>query len=72
MRWLMDTIGGLYQLARLGAVTGFRFRGEYWTWRWHTAFGRGGPGGPGTMGRWEMLRSILDYGRWVHRVRRGA
>lgn len=67
MRWMLDTIGGLWQLARLGLLTGFRFRGEYWTWRLHTAFGRGYPESRG-----ELVRSVLDYGRWVHRVRRGG
>jgi len=61
---MIDTIGGVYQLARLGVVTGFRFRGPYWSWRLHTAFGRGTPG------RWEMVTSILEYGRWMHRMRR--
>jgi hypothetical protein len=64
---MLDTAGGIYQLARLGVITGFRFRGGYWTWRLHTAFGRGYPGSRG-----ELIRSVLDYGRWVHRVRRGA
>jgi hypothetical protein len=64
---MLDTIGGLWQLARLGLLTGFRFRGEYWTWRLHTAFGRGYPESRG-----ELIRSVLDYGRWMHRVRRGG
>lgn len=66
MRWIADTLGGLWQLARLGVLTGFRFRGEYWAWRLHTAFGRGYP-----RSRVELARSVLDYGRWMHRVRRG-
>lgn len=65
MRWLFDTLGGLYQLARLGVLTRFRFRGPYWQWRLHTAFGRGYPP------RRELLRSILDYGRWMHRMKGG-
>ncbi len=64
MRWFLDTLGGLYQLARLGVVTGFRFKGPYWTWRLHTAFGRGYPP------RGEMFCAMLEYGRWVHRMRR--
>lgn len=64
MLWLLDTLGGLYQLARLGVVTRFRFRGAYWHWRLHTAFGRGYPP------RRELFRSVLDYGRWMHRMRR--
>ncbi|CAG0981971.1 hypothetical protein PHYC_01815 [Phycisphaerales bacterium] len=64
MRTLLDTIGGIYQLARLACLTRFRFRGPYWTWRLHTAFGRGYPS------RGEMLHGVLEYGRWMHRTRR--
>ena len=64
IRWTLDTLGGLWQLARLGLLTGFRFRGSYWQWRLHTAFGKGYPS------RGELARSILEYGRWVHRMRR--
>lgn len=64
MRWLLDTLGGLCQLARLGVLTRFRFRGPYWQWRLHTAFGRGYPP------RRELVRSVLEYGRWMHRMRR--
>lgn len=64
MRALIETIGGIYQLGRLGLVTRFRFRGPYWQWRLHTAFGRGYP-----ESRWELIRSVLAYGRWVHRMR---
>jgi len=66
MRWLLDTLGGLYQLARLGVITRFRFRGAYWQWRLHTAFGRGYPS------RGEQWRSVLDYARWMHRMKRGG
>lgn len=65
MRWLIDTLGGLWELFRLALITGFRFRGPYWQWRLHTAFGRGYPP------RGELVRSVLDYGRWVYRARRG-
>lgn len=63
---VLDTIGGVYELARLGVITGFRFRGAYWTWRLHTAFGRGYPP------RGELVRSVLAYGRWVRRMRVGG
>lgn len=63
MRWLLDTLGGMYQLLRLAALSGFRFRGAYWTWRMHTAFGRGYPP------KRELISSILEYGRWMHRHR---
>ena len=65
LRWICDTLGGLYLLARLGVLTRFRFKGDYWSWRLQTAFGRGYP-----TSRGELVRSVLDYGRWMHRVRR--
>lgn len=61
---MLDTLGGLWQLLRLAALSRFRFRGPYWQWRLHTAFGRGYPAS-----RRELVRSILDYGRWIHRLR---
>lgn len=67
MRWLIDTIGGFYELARLGVITRFRFRGAYWRWRMETAFGQGMP-----ESRVEMLRAVLEYGRWMRRMRRGG
>lgn len=67
MRWLIDTIGGLYELARLGVITKFRFRGAYWRWRMETAFGQGKP-----ESRMEMLHAVLEYGRWMRRMRRGG
>lgn len=61
---VLESVGAVYQLARLSVITRFRFRGEYWTWRLHTAFGRGFPAS-----RFELLKSVLEYGRWVHRMR---
>lgn len=66
MRAVLDTLGGLYQLARLAVISRFRFRGPYWSWRLHTAFGRGTPAS-----RWELVCAVLAYGRWMHRMRRG-
>ncbi|MBL8999679.1 MAG: hypothetical protein JNK25_00920 [Phycisphaerae bacterium] len=59
-------IGAIYELLRLAALSGFRLRGRYWSWRMHTAFGRGYPAS-----RAELIRSILEYGRWVRSMRRG-
>lgn len=64
MRPLLTLPGALYELARLAVITRLRFRGPYWSWRMSTAFGRGLPPRP------ELLRSILDYARWVRAMRR--
>ncbi|HMN41385.1 MAG TPA: hypothetical protein PKE29_11115 [Phycisphaerales bacterium] len=66
MRYLLDTLGAVYELARLGMISGFRVRGAYWSWRTSTAFGRGYP-----EHRREAIGAVLEYGRWVHRMRRG-
>lgn len=64
MRRFLETLGGLYQLARLALISKCRFKGPYWQWRMHTAFGRGYP-----ESRRELVRSILEYGRWMHRLK---
>ncbi len=63
---ILDCLGGIYELGRLAVVSRFRFRGAYWRWRLETAFGRGYPAS-----RWELIRSVLAYGRWARRMRRG-
>lgn len=67
MRPILDTLGAVYQLARLAVVTRFRFGGPYWRWRLHTAFGTAPP----SLTAAQKLHSVLDYGRWIHRMRRG-
>jgi hypothetical protein len=64
MRAVWDTVLGLFDLLRIAAASGFRFKGAYWEWRLHTAFGRGYPP------RRELIRGLLDYARWVRRMRR--
>lgn len=66
LRTALDTLCGLYQLGRLAALSRFRFKGPYWSWRLNTAFGAGYPSS-----RTELLRALLAYGAWVHRMRRG-
>jgi hypothetical protein len=62
-RIILALPGALWQLARLGIITGLRFRGPYWTWRWKTAFGEGTPP------RAEKFRAAIEYGRWVAKMR---
>ena len=63
IRDAIDTVLGLARLAWLVAASGFRLRGRYWSWRWHTAFGAG----PEPKG-WAKWRAILHYARWVQRM----
>lgn len=63
-RAVWESLWGLYELLRLAWLFKFRFRGAYWQWRLHTAFGRGYPP------KAELLRSGLTYARWMHRMRR--
>ena len=63
----METIGGLWALAGLAFKTHFRLRGPYWRWRYETAFGHE-PDRYTT--RRQRFRAMLDYGRWVYRMRK--
>jgi hypothetical protein len=65
---VINTLGGIWELFLLAAGSGFRMRGRYWRWRHETAFGRDDGVRPG---RWQRVRAMLDYGRWVHRMKRG-
>jgi hypothetical protein len=49
----------------MAIVARFRLRGPYYTWRWETAFGRGVPP------RGELVRGMIEFGAWAHRVRTG-
>ncbi len=67
MTRLRDTIGGLWELGRLAAASRFRLSNRYWRWRDETAFGNDPAVRPGSIARW---RAMLDYGRWVYRMKR--
>jgi hypothetical protein len=57
--------GAVLALLRLGVATNFNFDGAYWKWRWQTAWGNGEK----PKGR-EKLRAMMEYARWVARMRR--
>ena len=67
MRALIETVGGLWCLMRLAIQSRFRLRGPYWRWRMETAFGHQPERSPS---RWTRWRAVIDYGRWVYRMRR--
>lgn len=67
MHRVIETIGGVWQLFVLGVKTRFRLRGPYWRWRYDTAFGSD-PQRFTT--RRERFFAMLEYGRWVHRMKR--
>ncbi len=67
MHRLVQTIGGLWELLLLAARSRFRMRSRYWNWRRETAFG-GGAGDRPTPA--EVRRAVIDYGRWVFRMKR--
>jgi hypothetical protein len=68
MRALFDTLGGLWELMLMALRTRFRMAGPYWRWRMETAFGADPRRRPP---RRQRLRAVLDYGRWVYRMKRG-
>ena len=68
MRHLLDTIGGLRELFRLGLRVRFRRDHPYLKWRFETAFGTDPSKMPDRAAR---RRAVLDFGRWAYRTRRG-
>ncbi len=68
MRAVLDTLGGWWQLLCMGLRGGLSRKSAYWRWRQETAFGSDPDAMPSRRERW---RAMLDYGRWVHRMKRG-
>lgn len=68
MNRVIETIGGLWELARLALASRLRLRSGYWRWRRETAFGSDPSARPAMRAR---CRALLDYGRWVYRMKRG-
>lgn len=68
MSRIRQTIGGLGELLALAARSRFRMRGPYWRWRFETAFGADPARWPA---RRRRLGAILEYGRWIWRMKRG-
>jgi hypothetical protein len=64
---MIDTMMGLLELLRLAWISRFRMRSPYWRWRFETAFGHDPSRMPTRRQRW---RAMIDYGKWVHRMRR--
>ncbi len=64
MRMIRETFGALLALARLGCRGALNRRNRYWQWRRETAFG------PFAVTPGQRRRAVLDYGRWVFRMRR--
>jgi len=65
IRGLLDLLGGLTEMVRVGILSRFNLRGEYWTWRTHTAF----PGGETPAGQ-SKPRLALEFFIWAHRIRK--
>ena len=63
---VVDTFGALWVLLTLGIVSGFRFNGDYWHWRTHTALdAKGAP-----EGKLARMHLAMEYARWAWRMRR--
>jgi hypothetical protein len=61
-----DTLGALWVLFTLGVATKFRFNGNYWHWRTHTALhAKGAP-----EGKLARMHLAMEYARWAWRMRR--
>lgn len=60
----MRTIRGVVLLALMVARSRFRLGGAYWAWRRETAEGLDAP-----FGVRERLGAVLEYARWLDRMR---
>ena len=61
-----DTLGALWVLFTFGMATKFRFNGNYWHWRTHTALhAKGAP-----EGKLARMHLAMEYARWAWRMRR--
>ena len=67
MRWVVETLGGLWELFLLGCRSRFRLSGPYWRWRMETAFGADPARWPP---RRQRLLATLEYARWIYRMKR--
>ena len=67
MRSFMDTFGGVWELALLAIKSRLRLRSGYWKWRYETAFGTDPTRWPPLR---QRIRAMIDYGKWVHRMKR--
>ncbi|MCA9303625.1 MAG: hypothetical protein KC996_05855 [Phycisphaerales bacterium] len=65
IRGVLDILGGLYEMLCMGIRSRFNLRGDYWSWRTHTAFPDGDPP-PGH----SKPRLALEYFIWAHRIRK--
>lgn len=65
IRSLLDFLGGLFEMIRMGVISKFKLRGQYWSWRTHTAFPESNP----PRGQ-SMPRLALEYFIWAHRIRK--
>jgi len=61
---LLDHLGGLLALIRLGLGGAWNPRNRYWRWRRETAFGSF------AVEPRSRRNAILAYGRWVFQMRR--
>jgi hypothetical protein len=69
MHRFIDTLGGIGELLLIAARAGFRLNRPYWRWRRETAFGP--PDAAQRLPRIARIRAMLEYGRWVYRMKRG-
>jgi hypothetical protein len=64
---LAESLGGLWALLVLAIKSRFRMGNAYWRWRSETAFGHK----PGQqLSGWQRFRAVMEYGRWVYRMKR--
>jgi hypothetical protein len=67
MRSVLESFGGVWELLVLAFKSRLRMNSPYWKWRNETAFGSDPSKRPPLR---ERIHAIMEYGKWVRRMKR--
>lgn len=70
---ILERIGGLFELARIGVASRLRGGEAYWKWRRDTAFGSQAASvkyGTKKLSAWQRAGAMMRFGAWVVRMKR--
>ena len=70
---IIERIGGVWELARIGCASHLRGGHRYWDWRRETAFGSDAKNvkcGTKRLSRRDRIRAVMRFGSWVYRMKR--
>jgi len=70
---IFETIGGLWELMRIGVMSRFGGGRAYWNWRRETAFGHENShvkSSTKSLTSSDKRRAVMRFGTWVFRMKR--